>query len=58
MCKACFFISMENASAPMRGKFIVLYGINNLGKTTQAKFLVEKLQSQGLRAEYVKYPIY
>ncbi|OGF28277.1 hypothetical protein A2242_03490, partial [Candidatus Falkowbacteria bacterium RIFOXYA2_FULL_47_9] len=49
---------MENASAPMRGKFIVLYGINNLGKTTQAKFLVEKLQSQGLRAEYVKYPIY
>jgi dUTP pyrophosphatase len=49
---------MQNIDNPARGKFIVLYGINNLGKTTQAKLLVEKLQSQGLRSEYVKYPIY
>jgi len=42
----------------MKGKFIVLYGINNLGKTTQAKLLVEKLQKEGLKAEYIKYPIY
>lgn len=40
------------------GKFIVLYGINNLGKSTQAKILVDKLRLHGLRAEYVKYPIY
>ncbi len=40
------------------GKLIVLYGINNLGKSTQAKLLVEKLKSEGLKAEYIKYPIY
>ncbi|MBI4235072.1 hypothetical protein HY604_02105 [Candidatus Peregrinibacteria bacterium] len=42
----------------MRGKFITLYGINNIGKTTQAKRLVEKLRGYGLKAEYIKYPIY
>lgn len=26
-----------------KGKFIVLYGINNLGRTTQAKLLVKRL---------------
>lgn len=40
------------------GKLIVLYGINNLGKSTQAKLLVEKLKSEGHQAEYLKYPIY
>lgn len=40
------------------GKLIVLYGINNLGKSTQAKLLVEKLKAEGLKAEYLKYPIY
>jgi len=40
------------------GKFIVLYGINNLGKTTQAKLLVKNLRMNGFKAEYVKYPIY
>ena len=40
------------------GKFIVLYGTNNLGKTTQAKLLVEKLNQNGFPAEYLKYPIY
>lgn len=42
----------------MQGKFIVLYGINNLGKSTQAKLLTESLQKQGHKAEYIKYPIY
>lgn len=42
----------------MRGKFIVLYGINNLGKTTQAKLLVEELGQGGHPAKYLKYPIY
>lgn len=40
------------------GKLIVLYGINNLGKSTQAKLLVETLQKNGHQAEYLKYPIY
>lgn len=42
----------------MRGKFIVLYGINNLGKTTQAKLLTERFKKAGLQAEYLKYGIY
>lgn len=41
-----------------RGKLIVFYGINNLGKSTQAKILLEKLKNLGLQAEYFKYPIY
>ncbi len=41
-----------------RGRFIVIYGINNLGKTTQAKLLVERLKSLGRKAEYLKYPVY
>jgi thymidylate kinase/dUTPase len=41
-----------------KGKFIVLYGVNNLGKTTQAKMLVDRLNENGLKAEYIKYPIY
>lgn len=41
-----------------KGKFIVIYGINNLGKSTQAKLLVERLNRDGQLAEYVKYPIY
>ncbi len=40
------------------GKLIVLYGINNLGKSTQAKLLVERLKNNGYQAEYVKYAIY
>lgn len=42
----------------VRGKLIVLYGINNLGKSTQAKLLVENLHNYGHKAEYLKYPIY
>ncbi len=42
----------------MRGRFIVLYGINNLGKTTQAELLVKRLNRKGRKAEYLKYPIY
>ncbi len=42
----------------MTGKLIVLYGINNIGKSTQAKLLVEKLKQSGKNASYIKYPIY
>ncbi|MBI4091048.1 MAG: hypothetical protein HY422_03415 [Candidatus Komeilibacteria bacterium] len=41
-----------------RGKLIVLYGINNLGKSTQARILVDALQAKGIRASYLKYPLY
>ena len=40
------------------GLFIVIYGINNLGKSTQAELLVEGLVKSGMRAEYLKYPVY
>ncbi len=42
----------------MRGVFIVISGINNIGKTTQAKRLVAYLQERGYKAEYLKYPVY
>jgi len=42
----------------MAGKLIVLYGINNLGKSTQARLLVDRLQDAGYSTTYLKYPIY
>lgn len=42
----------------MKGKFIVIYGANNLGKSTQAKLLFEKMNETGYKTEYLKYPIY
>lgn len=42
----------------MKGKFIVFYGINNLGKSTQAKILVKRLRGENINSEYLKYPIY
>ncbi len=41
-----------------KGLFIVFYGINNLGKTTQAKLLVERFKKEGYQTEYLKYGIY
>ncbi len=40
------------------GKLIAIYGINNLGKTTQARMLVERLEKEGIPAYYLKYPLY
>ncbi len=42
----------------MKGAFIALYGVNNIGKSTQAKLLVERLQREGFDAVLLKYPIY
>ena len=42
----------------IKGKLIVIYGINNLGKSTQAKLLTEKIQSTGRKTEYIKYALY
>lgn len=41
-----------------KGKLIVLYGTNNLGKSTQAKLLLNNLLKAGQKCEYLKYPIY
>src|SRR5436190_17167412 len=40
------------------GKFIAIYGVNNIGKSTQAKRLVRKLVAEGKKAVYLKYPVY
>jgi dTMP kinase len=42
----------------MRGKLITIYGINNLGKTTQARLLVDRLTQEGKQVHYLKYPLY
>lgn len=41
-----------------KGKFITLYGINNIGKSTQAKLLLENLRANGYDAVFIKYPVY
>ena len=41
-----------------KGKFIALYGINNIGKSTQAKILIDNLKKHGHDAIYVKFPVY
>lgn len=41
-----------------KGYFIAIYGINNIGKTTHAKRLVNRLKRLGKKAVYVKYPVY
>lgn len=44
--------------ANKKGKFIVVYGMNNLGKTTMVNRLVEFLKKENKEAVYLKYPIY
>ena len=41
-----------------KGKFIAIYGINGIGKTTQVEIFVKYLQSRGLNASRLKYPVY
>ncbi|MFH0951850.1 MAG: hypothetical protein V1838_01540 [Patescibacteria group bacterium] len=43
---------------PMDYPFITLYGVNNIGKTTQAERLVKMLKKNGQPAEHMKYPQY
>ncbi|MFH1218699.1 MAG: hypothetical protein V1679_02560 [Candidatus Peregrinibacteria bacterium] len=42
----------------MKGKFITIYGINNIGKSTHCKLLVERLKKAGHKAKFIKYPVY
>lgn len=41
-----------------KGLFITIYGINNLGKTTHAEILRERLSSLGFKVQRIKYPVY
>lgn len=41
-----------------KGKFIVIYGANNLGKSLQVKLLYESLVAKNLTVKCLKYPIY
>jgi len=41
-----------------KGKFIAVYGVNGIGKTTQVEKLVGYLQSKGKNASRLKYPVY
>lgn len=41
-----------------RGKFIAIYGPNNIGKSEQASRLVQNLRDKGVNASYLKYPVY
>ncbi len=45
-------------TARKTGRLIALYGINNIGKSTQATMLVNRLEKEGLPAVYRKYPFY
>jgi dTMP kinase len=38
--------------------FITIYGVNNIGKSTQSKMLVDNLNAQGLKAIHIKFPVY
>jgi thymidylate kinase len=41
-----------------KGFLITVYGINNMGKSTHCKRLVERLEKEGHKAKYMKYPVY
>lgn len=41
-----------------RGKFIVIYGANNIGKSTQVQMLTERLLNRGEQVLALKYPVY
>jgi dTMP kinase len=41
-----------------RGKFIVIYGINGTGKSTQVELTLKYLKKKKLDVQYLKYPIY
>jgi len=40
------------------GKFIVLYGPNNIGKSTQVRLLARSLEEKGKKVVVIKYPVY
>lgn len=49
---------MTKAKRNIKGKFIVIYAANNLGKSVQVGLLTKKLVDLGVQVLKVKYPIY
>ncbi len=41
-----------------KGKFIVVYGVNGTGKSTQVKNLLQYLKKIKIKVNYLKYPVY
>jgi len=41
-----------------KGRFIVVYGVNGTGKSTQVKNILRYLKGEKIKANYLKYPIY
>jgi dTMP kinase len=42
----------------LKGKLIVIYGINNIGKTVQSKKLISYLKFKKFKVHYFKIPVY
>lgn len=51
-------VKIKRGMKNKRGKFIAVYGINGIGKTTQVELLVEYLKLAGKDVHRLKYPIY
>jgi dTMP kinase len=58
MNKEKMSVKNEVVFSGKRGKFIAIYGINGIGKTTQVELLVEYLKKRGKNASRLKYPVY
>ena len=41
----------------MRGKLIVIEGIDGCGKSTQTRMLTEKFEKEGLKCKYIHFPM-
>lgn len=41
-----------------KGKFVVIYGMNNIGKSTLTEGVIQSLRDRGIPVKYLKYPIY
>lgn len=41
-----------------KGAFITIYGINNIGKSTHVRILVDRLRKEGYSVVALKYPVY
>src|SRR3989344_2046197 len=41
-----------------RGAFAALLGVNNIGKSTQAQMLAERIKKEGGKVQLIKYPDY